>query len=158
VSARVLVSGGASGIGRATAELLAARGDSVGLLDRDGDQLAAGLARLAATGVQAAGAVADVSDAVAVKQAVSVIAGSLGGLDGLVTAAGIGGYTGDVTETESEQWQRVVAVNFTGVFNTCRAAVPAMRQAGGGAIVNISSQFGLVGCLSSRRIAPPRRA
>jgi NAD(P)-dependent dehydrogenase (short-subunit alcohol dehydrogenase family) len=146
---RVLVTGGASGIGKATAELLGARGYAVGLLDRDGDRLAAVLAALSAAGVEAAGEVADVADSIAVDQAVSTIAEALGGLDGLVTAAGIGDYTGDVTETGIDAWQRVIAINLTGVFHSCRAAVVAMRQAQGGAIVNISSQFGLVGSLSS---------
>jgi NAD(P)-dependent dehydrogenase (short-subunit alcohol dehydrogenase family) len=145
----VLITGGASGIGRSTAHVLAARGAAVGLLDRDGDLLADGLAALAAAGVEAAGAVADVTDAAAVEAAVATIAAALGGLDGLVTAAGIGGYTGDVTETGIDDWQRVIAIDLTGVFNACRAAVPRLRSSGGGAIVNISSQFGLVGCLSS---------
>jgi NAD(P)-dependent dehydrogenase (short-subunit alcohol dehydrogenase family) len=146
---RVLITGGASGIGRATAGLLGARGHAVALLDRNGDLLAAGLDALAAAGVEAAGAVADVTDADAIEQAVSEIVDSLGGLDGLVAAAGIGGYTGDVTETGIDEWQRVVAINLTGVFNVCRAVVPALRDSGAGAIVNISSQFGLVGCLAS---------
>jgi NAD(P)-dependent dehydrogenase (short-subunit alcohol dehydrogenase family) len=107
------------------------------------------LAALSAAGVEAAGAVADVADSIAVDQAVSTIAEALGGLDGLVTAAGIGDYTGDVTETGIDAWQRVIAINLTGVFHSCRAAVVAMRRAQGGAIVNISSQFGLVGSLSS---------
>jgi NAD(P)-dependent dehydrogenase (short-subunit alcohol dehydrogenase family) len=129
--------------------MLGGRGHSVGLLDRNESLLAGGLAELAAAGVDAAGAVADVTDAVAVERAVGAIADSLGGLDGLVTAAGIGGYTGDVTETELDAWLRVISINLTGVFNVCRAVVPAMRRSGRGAIVNISSQFGLVGCLSS---------
>jgi meso-butanediol dehydrogenase/(S,S)-butanediol dehydrogenase/diacetyl reductase len=146
---RVLVTGGASGIGRATADLLGARGDAVGLLDRDGDQLGAEFASLRAAGVDAASAIADVRDSVAVTQAVSAVADSLGGLDGLVNAAGIGGYTGDVTETEIDAWERVISINLTGLFNVCRAVVPVLQHAGRGSIVNVSSQFGLVGCLSS---------
>lgn len=146
---RVLITGGASGIGWATAEALGARGDAVGLLDRNGDLLAARLDALVGAGITAAGAVADVADFNAVEQAVDEIAASLGGLDGLVSAAGIGGYTGDVTETGIDEWNRVVAIDLTGVFNSCRAVVPALRESGGGAIVNISSQFGLVGCLAS---------
>jgi meso-butanediol dehydrogenase/(S,S)-butanediol dehydrogenase/diacetyl reductase len=149
VSMRVLISGGASGIGRASAESLGERGHSIGLLDRNEGLLAKVLAELTEAGVGAAGAAADVTDAVAVERAVSAIAESLGGLDGLVAAAGIGGYTGDVTETGIDAWLRVISINLTGVFNVCRAVVPVMRQSGGGAIVNISSQFGLVGCLSS---------
>jgi meso-butanediol dehydrogenase/(S,S)-butanediol dehydrogenase/diacetyl reductase len=146
---RVLISGGASGIGRASAEVLGEQGHSVGLLDRNEGMLANALAELTAAGVDATGVGADVTDALAVERAVSAIADSLGGLDGLVAAAGIGGYTGDVTETEIDAWSRVISINLTGVFNVCRAVVPRMRDAGGGAIVNISSQFGLVGCLSS---------
>jgi len=146
---RVLISGGASGIGRSSAELLGEQGHAVGLLDRNEGVLEHTLAELTAAGVHAAGAVADVSDARATERAVAAIAESLGGLDGLVAAAGIGGYTGDVSETDVDAWSRVISINLTGVFNVCRVVVPLMRRAGGGAIVTISSQFGLVGCLSS---------
>ena len=110
---------------------LGARGDAVGLLDRDGDQLAAELVSLRAAGVEAAGALADVRDSVAVAQAVSAVAESLGGLDGLVTAAGIGGYTGDVTETEVDAWERVI-VNLMGAFKVRRVVVAVMQQEGRG--------------------------
>ena len=139
---RVLISGGASGIGRASAELLGERGHSVGLLDRDEGLLANVLAEFTAAGIDAAGAVADVTDAVVVDRAVSEIAESLGGLDGLVTAAGIGGYTGDVTETEIDAWLRVISISFLGCSSVCRAPVPVnLRQSGVGAIISISSRI-----------------
>jgi meso-butanediol dehydrogenase/(S,S)-butanediol dehydrogenase/diacetyl reductase len=146
---RVLVSGGASGIGRATSELVGACGDAVGLLDWDGDRLADAIEALHVRGIAAAGATADVADYSAVERAVFEVAEALGGVDGPVNAAGIGGYTGDVVETGVDEWQRILAIDLSGVFNVCRAVVPAMRRAGGGSIVNVSSQFGLVGCLSS---------
>jgi NAD(P)-dependent dehydrogenase (short-subunit alcohol dehydrogenase family) len=146
---KVMITGGASGIGWSTAELLGARGHAVGLVDRNGELLAAGLEALEVAGIEAAGAVADVTDGAALEQAVRTIGSSLGRLDGLVAAAGIGGYTGDVTETGIDEWQRVIGINLTGVFNTCRAGVLELRKAGGGSIVTVSSQFGLVGCLSS---------
>jgi NAD(P)-dependent dehydrogenase (short-subunit alcohol dehydrogenase family) len=62
-----------------------------------------------------------------------------------VNVAGIGGYTGDAGQTTVAQWDRTLAVNLSGVFHVCRAALPLLRAAGGGRIVNVSSQFGLVG-------------
>jgi NAD(P)-dependent dehydrogenase (short-subunit alcohol dehydrogenase family) len=130
---RVVVTGAASGIGRATAELLRARGHAVAGLDRD----------------PAADVVADVADPGAVERAMAHAAGLLGGLDGVVHAAGIGGYTGDVVETSPEAWRRVLSIDLDGTFHVCRAAIPHLRAAGGGVLVTVSSQFGIVGCLAS---------
>jgi NAD(P)-dependent dehydrogenase (short-subunit alcohol dehydrogenase family) len=130
---RIVVTGAASGIGRATAELLAARGHAVAGLDRD----------------PGADVVADVADAAAVERAMAHAAGLLGGLDGVVHAAGIGGYTGDVVETSPEAWRRVLSVDLDGTFHVCRAAIPHLRAAGGGVLVTVSSQFGIVACLAS---------
>jgi NAD(P)-dependent dehydrogenase (short-subunit alcohol dehydrogenase family) len=130
---RVLVTGAASGIGRATAELLVVRGHTVAGLDRD----------------PAADVVADVADPAAVERAVGHAAALLGGIDAVVHAAGIGGYTGDVVETTPEAWRRVLSIDLDGTFHVCRAAIPHLRAAGGGVLVTVSSQFGIVGCLAS---------
>ena len=146
---RVLVTGAASGIGRGTAALLAARGHAIAGLDRDAGGVAEAMGELRATGAEAYAVVADVADPVAVRTAVDEAARLLGGLDGVVNAAGIGGYTGDVVATAPEDWNAVITVDLTGVFHVSRAALPHLREAGAGVIVNVSSQFGVVGCLAS---------
>jgi meso-butanediol dehydrogenase/(S,S)-butanediol dehydrogenase/diacetyl reductase len=91
----------------------------------------------------------DVADPAQVSAAFEEIAGALGALDGLVTAAGIGGEGGDCVEMPLSQWDRVLAVNLTGVFLASRAAVPLLRVSGGGSVVHIASQLGLVGTVGS---------
>jgi NAD(P)-dependent dehydrogenase (short-subunit alcohol dehydrogenase family) len=131
---RVLVTGAASGIGRGTVELLLERGHDVVGLDRDGTVIHV-LRELGGTSA----VIADVTDPEMVERAVREAAGAMGGLDGVVNAAGIGGYTGDVAETTPEAWRTVISVDLDGVFHVCRAAVPRLREAGGGVIVNVSS-------------------
>lgn len=136
---RVLVTGAASGIGAATCAALARAGCSVAGIDQH---------PWGSEGSIAA-EVADVSKPEEVFRAVEALAGRLGGLDALVNVAGIGGYTGDVVETTIEAWRRVIEVDLTSVFLVSRTAIPRLRQAGGGAIVQVSSQFGLVGSAGS---------
>jgi NAD(P)-dependent dehydrogenase (short-subunit alcohol dehydrogenase family) len=145
VTARALVTGAASGIGRATAILLAGRGAAVACLDVNADGLAE---TAAAIGERALPIPCDVTDLAAVEIAVSQAAADLGGLDAVANVAGVGDFTGDVAEIAPEEWARVLAINLTGPFHVSRAAIPHLRAAGG-AIVNVSSQFGLVGCLAS---------
>ncbi|MSO90558.1 MAG: SDR family oxidoreductase [Acetobacteraceae bacterium] len=134
---RVLITGGASGIGRATALMLHKAGATVAVLDRSAD---------AATEVAAAcnghAIVADVSNEASVRQAVDAAATKLDGLDGVVNAAGIFDPA-MMMETDLALWQRTFAVNMTGVFLVCKAAVPHLRRAGKGSIVNIASGVGL---------------
>lgn len=146
---RILVTGAGSGIGRAVCEHLAAEGALVAGLDRDSAALADVVGGLRARGVTAAGVTADVSVFEETERAVVAARSELGGLDGAVNVAGIGGYTGDVAATSLSIWSDTIAVNLTGVFHVCRAVVPVLREAGGGSIVNVSSQYGLVGCLGS---------
>ena len=146
MTARALVTGAASGIGRATAMLLAGRGAAVACLDVNADGLAE---TAAAIGERALPIPCDVTDLAAVEAAVSQAAADLGGLDAVANVAGVGDFTGDVAEIAPEEWARVLAINLTGPFHVSRAAIPHLRAAGSGAIVNVSSQFGLVGCLAS---------
>ena len=146
MTARALVTGAASGIGRATAMLLAGRGAAVACLDVNADGLAE---TAAAIGERALPIPCDVTDLAAVEAAVSQAAADLGGLDAVANVAGVGDFTGDVAEIAPEEWARVLAINLTGPFHVSRAAIPHLRAAGAGAIVNVSSQFGLVGCLAS---------
>ena len=146
MTARALVTGAASGIGRATAILLAGRGAAVACFDVNADGLAE---TAAAIGERAVPIPCDVTDLAVVEAAVSQAAADLGGMDAVANVAGVGDFTGDVAEIAPEEWARVLAINLTGPFHVSRAAIPHLRAAGGGAIVNVSSQFGLVGCLAS---------
>jgi NAD(P)-dependent dehydrogenase (short-subunit alcohol dehydrogenase family) len=121
---RALVTGGASGIGRATAELLAARGATVAVLDLDPGDLAGP--------EESAGPLiahrADVTDDACVRTAVAAAADALGGLDVLVNNAGIGAQ-GTVEDNPDGDWQRVFDVNVFGMVRTTRAALPHLRRA-----------------------------
>ena len=146
---RVLVTGAARGIGRATLLRLAEEGASVGAIDTDADALD-DVVREAGAHSRAAGAVADVSDPQEVAAAVEELAARLDGIDGVANVAGIGGYTGDVTAIPLPEWRRQLAVNLDGPFHVSRAAILVMRQAGGrGSIVNVASQYGLIGSHAS---------
>lgn len=133
---RVLITGGASGIGAACVQRFQADGCKVAVLDRD----AAGLL---ATSPAEVTLPCDVTDADALAAAVARAASELGGLDVVVASAGIAAR-GTVADTDPADWDRVLAVNLRGVYLTGRAAIPHLRAAGGGAIVNIASQLGLV--------------
>ena len=133
-----LVTGGASGIGLATARLLAARGARVAALDRvTSDQMLQALDGTAISPV-----IADVTDDAAVRAAVSDVGRSFGQLDILVNNAGIGA-AGTVEDNDDEEWRRVLDVNVLGIVRMTRAALPLLRQAardhGQAAIVNTCS-------------------
>jgi NAD(P)-dependent dehydrogenase (short-subunit alcohol dehydrogenase family) len=132
---RVLITGGASGIGAACVRCFQADGCRVAVLDRDEELLATGSAEVAVR--------CDVRDADALATAVDEAVEALGGLDVVVAAAGIAGR-GTVATTDPSDWDRVLGVNLRGVYLTGRATIPHLRAAGGGAIVNIASQLGLV--------------
>ncbi|SEM19314.1 SDR family NAD(P)-dependent oxidoreductase [Streptacidiphilus jiangxiensis] len=125
---RALVTGGASGIGLATARLLATRGAEVAVLDLDPRGVEMPLLGFAA----------DVSDDASVRAAVASAASALGGLDILVNNAGIGA-AGTVEDNDDEQWQRVMDVNVLGIVRTTRAALPHLRGSDHAAIVNMCS-------------------
>ncbi|MFJ8949402.1 SDR family NAD(P)-dependent oxidoreductase [Streptomyces sp. NPDC102381] len=125
---KALVTGGTSGIGRATAELLAARGADVAVLDRDITDVEKPLR----------GYAADVTDDAAVRAAVAAAARDLGGLDVLVNNAGIGAQ-GTVADNDDAEWHRVLDVNVIGMVRVARAALPALRDSGHAAIVNTCS-------------------
>ena len=129
---RVLITGAASGIGLATARLFQSEGAAVALLDRD--EAALGKAR----GDRATALVCDVADERQVRAAVAQAATALGGLDGVVNSAGID-LMRPFERMTSEEWARVIAVDLTGPMLVCHAALPAMKQAGRGTIVNIAS-------------------
>jgi NAD(P)-dependent dehydrogenase (short-subunit alcohol dehydrogenase family) len=130
-----LVTGAASGIGRATVERLLSDGLAVGAVDID----AAGLERLVAApgaGPRPAIAVADVADPAAVAGAVRTIADALGPIDVLVSNAGIGG-SGPFLDTDAATWQRLQDVHLGGAVHLTRVILPGMLERGGGRIVTI---------------------
>ncbi|MDQ2815476.1 MAG: SDR family oxidoreductase, partial [Actinomycetota bacterium] len=133
-----LVTGGASGIGLATAQLLAARGARVAALDRVTPDQGAGVPGSA--GIYPI--VADLTDDAAVRAAVRDVGQLLGQLDILVNNAGIGA-AGTVEDNDDDEWHRVLDVNVLGIVRTTRAALPLLRQAvrdrGQAAIVNTCS-------------------
>jgi NAD(P)-dependent dehydrogenase (short-subunit alcohol dehydrogenase family) len=136
---RFLVSGAASGIGFAVARLAVERGARVCLLDRDATALAAASRSL---GEAALSVVCDVADPSAVKAAVEKAAGWLGGIDAVVNSAGVDSRV-PLEQLDDAEWARTLAVNLTGPMLVCRAALPHLRRAGGGTIVNVSSAAGL---------------
>jgi 3-oxoacyl-[acyl-carrier protein] reductase len=136
----ILVTGGASGIGLATGEALAARGDRVVLADLDSDRAGSEADRMRGAGgdVQATGV--DVTDEDAVGSVVAEVGGR-GDLAGLVNAAGVL-QLGTVADVSVEDWDRVVDANLKGTFLMCRAVIPVLEARGGGAIVNLASISG----------------
>jgi 3-oxoacyl-[acyl-carrier protein] reductase len=136
-----IVTGGTSGIGLAIAHALVAEGARVMIAGRDRQRIAAAVASLsAAAGAAAhvAGTVVDVRDRAAVDALVADTARRFGGLGALVNNAGVGAFT-DVASMSDADWSRVIDTNLTGVFFATRAAIPYLKQAGGGWIINIAS-------------------
>jgi 2-keto-3-deoxy-L-fuconate dehydrogenase len=129
-----LVTGGASGIGAATAELLAERGARVAVLDLDPDAADARHLRLAC----------DVGDRASVEAAVGRVAADLGGLDVVVNNAGIGAQ-GDVAANDDDEWRRVLDVNVVGIVRVSRAALPHLRRSERAAVVNTCSVVATLG-------------
>jgi NAD(P)-dependent dehydrogenase (short-subunit alcohol dehydrogenase family) len=139
-----LVTGGGSGIGRATAAALAGAGAAVAVLDLDPARADAAAEELAAAGYAASAHPADVTDEASVERAVEAAAARHGGIDILVNSAGIGIRRAAI-ELPLADWDKVVAVNLTGVFLCSRMAARLMLRRGGGAIVNLASIMGFSG-------------
>ena len=142
------ISGGARGMGAAEARLFAAEGAKVAIgdvLEAEGQALAAEISARAGEGSgEAVFLPLDVTDAAQWQAAIDAIVARFGKLDILVNNAGVRG-TGMVEDVTAEEWDRVMDINAKGVFLGTRAALPVLRQAGGGSIINISSQLALVG-------------
>jgi NAD(P)-dependent dehydrogenase (short-subunit alcohol dehydrogenase family) len=134
-----LVTGAASGIGRATAKRLASDGLAVGCLDRDADGIAAVAAEITETGWRAAAAAADITDPVAVAAAVERLTAELGPATILVNNAGVPGG-GRFTDTTFDDWRRVLDVHVDGTFHVTKAVLPGMTEGGWGRVVNICSE------------------
>jgi NAD(P)-dependent dehydrogenase (short-subunit alcohol dehydrogenase family) len=139
-----LISGGARGMGAAEARLFAREGAQVVVADVLESEGKAVAAEVSAGGGQSVFARLDVTSEADWVQAIALAVSRFGKLNVLVNNAGIGGSS-RVEDTTAEAWDRVMGVNAKGVFLGTKAAIPAMRRAGGGSIVNIASQLGLVG-------------
>ena len=139
------ISGGARGMGAAEARLFAKEGAKVAIgdvLDDDGRQVEAEINQ---TGGDCVFVHLDVTSEANWQKAIAAATSRFGGLHVLVNNAGIGGVSSLVEETSLADWERVMAINSTGVFLGTKAAIPEMRKSGGGSVINISSQLGLVG-------------
>lgn len=138
-----VVTGGATGIGAAIARALAAEGARVTLVGRNRQRLQARAAEISADGrAQACGG--DVTDAASVSDAFAAATSRFGPVDILVNNAGAA-RSAPFTRTDLELWQDMLAVNLTGVYLCCRAALPSMLGRNAGRIVNIASTAGLTG-------------
>ena len=140
-----IISGAARGQGEAEARLFAEEGAAVVLGDVRDDEGEQAAARIADTGGQAVYQHLDVTSEEDWAAVVERANSEFGGLHVLVNNAGIGGVSSLVEETSLADWERVMAINSTGVFLGTKAAIPEMRKSGGGSVINISSQLGLVG-------------
>lgn len=141
MTAKVLVTAGAAGIGLEIAAAFAATGAAVYTCDIDAGALATAKNRVPGlhTGL------CDIGDRAAVDAMVANAAQLLGGIDVLVNNAGIGGPTALVQDLDPEEWDRVIRVDLTGAFNVTRKVIPHLIRAGGGVILNMSSAAGRFG-------------
>jgi NAD(P)-dependent dehydrogenase (short-subunit alcohol dehydrogenase family) len=144
-----VVTGAASGMGRAIARRLAAGGGRVALLDLQAEEVLRAAEELREAGAQAIGVAADVTDRGAVDAALGKVRAELGPVAIAITAAGLDAFE-RFAEITPESWERVLAVNLTGTFHCLQAAVPDMVEAGWGRMVTISS--------SSAQSGAPRMA
>lgn len=140
----ILVTGGASGIGRAVVEAFAGAGAKVAIADRDGGVARAQAERLGAMGAEAIAIEADVSDPAQATTMVDATVGAFGDLDVLVHSAGIG-LERAFLQTGDEEWRRIIDIDLSGAFYCLRAAARVMAAKGYGRIVTLSSTAGVRG-------------
>jgi len=141
---RVLITGGASGIGRATATLFAREGAAVVIADLDEARAETVVQTIRDGGGRAIFVLCNVIQAADCRRAVQLAVNELGGLDVLFNNAGII-RRANVLDTTEEDWDRVMAVNVKSIFLMSKVAIPVMKKSGGGIIINTGSGWGLVG-------------
>jgi len=140
-----LITGGASGIGLATAIAFAREGVSVMIGDLDRDACEKAVDAIKAAGGAASYLRMDVTNSADVRALVTKAVGEFGGLDFAFNNAGLVGSVAGIVDTPEEDWNRVLAINLTGVWLCMKYEIPEMLKRGGGAIVNNGSVTGLVG-------------
>ena len=134
-----LVTGAGSGIGAASALLLARAGARIGALGRTEDELQTMVSHIRDSGGEAMPLLADVASSEEMSRAVDHLVEAYGRLDIVVANAGINGVWAPIDELAPEEWDRTVAINLRGTFLTLRYAVPRLKRAGGGSVVIVSS-------------------
>ncbi|MDG1365724.1 MAG: SDR family oxidoreductase [Acidimicrobiales bacterium] len=139
-----VVSGGSSGMGAAICERLAASGAAVVVGGRDEGRVASVVDLVHAGGGRAVAGLGDVANSAEAAALIDIAVEAFGGIHIVVNAAGVI-HRADALGTSDDDWARVMSVNVDGTFFLSRAAVPVLREQGGGVIVNISSTCGLVG-------------
>jgi len=140
-----LVTGGASGIGRATALAMATEGATVVVADRNREAGEAVIGELEAHGGAALFVHMDVANSSSVNAGIDEIIEKYGRLDCAFNNAGVAGDDRFIADTSDEEWDRVISINLTGVWTCLRREIQAMLPRGGGRIVNTASVAGLVG-------------
>jgi len=138
------ITGGGTGIGRACALAFASEGAQVAITGRRKEPLDKVAREIEAAGNHALAIECDIVDPVGVQSAITAAVRRFGRLDIVVNNAGAI-VVGTAEETSDKDWDLVMATNLTGTFNVSRAAIPALRQSGGGSIVNIGSYLGIAG-------------
>ena len=134
-----LVTGGGTGIGRSTAQLLAKHDAFVGVLSRSRDEVEETAAMIKAAGGKAMPLVADISHEDQIRAAVDELLTTTGRLDIVVANAGINGVWAPIEDLRPDEWDRTIAVNLRGTYLTLHLTVPHLKARGGGAIVVVSS-------------------
>ena len=140
-----VITGGAVGLGKATAERMAEEGAAVAILDVRDEEGVALAAALTERGLKAAWWRCNVASEAEVKRTIDDVVARFGKLDILVNNAGIAGVSKPTHEITEAEWDLVQSVNVKGVFFCTKHAIPHLKAAGGGSIINLSSIYGLVG-------------
>jgi NAD(P)-dependent dehydrogenase (short-subunit alcohol dehydrogenase family) len=151
-----IVTGDASGIGAACAETLASEGATVILTDIDASRGKGVVTRITSAGHEAIFVAQDVTDETRRKEIVSDIEVRFGRLDVLVSNAGIGLWVPSIVDMQLDDWRRQIAINLDGVFLSVKHCIPAMKRAGGGSIIMMSSIAGIRGSATLAGIAQPK--